>query len=313
MEIRIGTRASELARWQADWTAEALRGCGYAVRIIPIQTAGDRTVKGPVPLTITAAGVPTGVFTKELQNALLAGEIDLAVHSLKDLPTDAVAGLAVRAVPRRAAVADVLVMREGFPQEVRGLADLPRGCVVGTCSLRRRAQVLALRKDLEIQGIRGNLNSRLRKLDAGEYDALLLASAGLERLGWGHRISAEIPTAEVMSAVSQGALGLETREDDSAICEAVAHLNDPQTHACVIAERQMLRALDGGCTTPIGGLCMTENGGFTLTGRVIAVDGRGMVEKTLHGPEPAALGDAVAQALLAMGAGAFIAEARRLA
>lgn len=312
MKIRIGTRASELALWQANWAADALRQAGFAVQIVPIATAGDRAVKGPVPTTITAAGMPTGVFTKELQNALLAREIDLAVHSLKDLPTDAVPGLAVSGVPARAPVADVLVVRENFPHIVRGLLDLPKDSVVGTCSLRRRAQLLAHRGDLKILGIRGNLNTRLRKLDAGEYDALLLARAGIERLGWPHRITAEIPLEIMMPAVSQGALGLETRADDEPIRAAVARLNDPVTFACVTAEREMLRQLDGGCTTPIGGLCVPENGGFRLTGRVVAVDGRGMCEKTLTGADPVPLGAAVARELLTAGAGEFIAEARSL-
>lgn len=311
MKIRIGTRASQLARWQADWTAKELERLGFSVSIIPIITAGDRLQKGPVPSPPHLLSV--GVFTKEIQQALLNGEIDLAVHSLKDLPTDAVPGLTLSAVPRRAAVEDVLVLSKDFSENQNppvSLADLPPNAVLGTGSLRRRAQISASRPDLILRDIRGNLNRRLEKLDAGDFDALILAQAGLERLGWTHRISAKISTEIILPAVGQGALGLETRTDDTFTRQALAPLNDPETFACVAAERAMLKALDGGCTTPIGGLCRTENGELTLTGRVIAVNGREMVQKSIRGRDPQALGETLAGELLEMGAGTYIAEAR---
>lgn len=321
MEIRIGTRTSQLALWQAEWTAQALRKEGFSVKIFPITTAGDNIKLGPVSPMISAEGTNVGVFTKELQQALLNKEIDVAVHSLKDLPTDTVPGLSLTATLPRASVMDVLVVRKDYPRPVTSLSNLRSGAVIGTSSLRRRAQLLAFRKDFIVRGIRGNLNRRIEKLDTGEYDALILAQAGIERLGWGHRISAIIPTEIMMPAVGQGALGLETRSDDTVTNKALARINDPLTFACVTAERAMLKALDGGCATPVGAISFvvkkvthgTRKAPFLflhLSGRVITVDGRASLEKTLSGTDPTLLGVSVAANLLEMGAKDYITEAR---
>ncbi len=224
--LQIGTRASALARWQAEWVAARLQACGHAVELVPITTHGD-IVRGPLG---EAGGV--GLFTKELQHALLDGRIDLAVHSLKDLPTEHVPGLALAGVPPRESVCDALLSRNNLT-----LAELPNGAVVGTGSLRRRAQLLHLRPDLRFVDIRGNVDTRIRKLQAGEYDAIVLAEAGLNRLQLTAHITQVLSPPEMLPAVGQGALGIEARAGDQRTRSAVDALNDPATHAAVLAER----------------------------------------------------------------------------
>ena len=301
MAFRIGTRASALARWQADWVAAQLRQRGVEVVLVPITTTGDQR-QGPI-----AAIGDEGVFTKEIERALLDDRIDLAVHSLKDLPTDMAPGLCLAAVPERAAVGDALVC----PTNVT-LDTLPKGATVGTSSLRRRSQLLHFRHDLETKDIRGNIDTRLRKLDEGEYDAIILAEAGLRRLGFAHRITQVLPLAILLPAVGQGALALETRTDDRAARQTVGVLDHPPTRVAVLAERAMLAALQGGCLAPIAALGKAENQRLTLTGRVLSRDGRQMLEDTHEGSaaDPISLGNEVAGALLNRGAGDLIRAAR---
>jgi hydroxymethylbilane synthase len=300
-QIRLGTRASSLARWQADWVAGRLGEINVDVELVEITTSGDRHQK-PI-----GASTSPGVFTKEIQRALLEQRIDLAVHSLKDLPTDEVAGLALSAVPSRAPVADAMVCRSHDRLEA-----LPPGAAVGTGSLRRRAQLLHARPDLQMKDIRGNVDTRLRKLDEGQYDAVVLAEAGLRRLELAGRITQILPLETVLPAVGQGALGLETRSDDRPVREALEQLDDAATHAAVVAERAMLAELRGGCLAPVAAWARAENDLLLLQGRVISPDGGEQIEATASGPldRPAELGLQVAQELAAQGAADLILRAR---
>ncbi|MDO4571078.1 MAG: hydroxymethylbilane synthase [Planctomycetia bacterium] len=312
--IRIGTRASQLAQWQATWCANRLESCGIPVEVVLISTSGDK-IAPDLRTLLPAANVTQGIFTKEIQNALLDGRVDLAVHSLKDLPTDSPTGLRFVASPERGCVEDVLVLRKDFGAGVQSLRDLPNGTIIGTSSLRRRAQTMALakrfEKSWELRGIRGNLNTRLAKLDSGEYDALILARAGVERLGWNERISLLLPLEDILPAVGQGAIALETREDDAETIACLKRsLNCDKTFRCVQAERDMLRALQGGCSAPIGALCTYSDGLFTLWGRVAAVDGRVILDKTRRDADTSSLGKILAEELLRDGAQDLIREAR---
>ena len=305
-QIRLATRASALARWQAEWVAARLEELGAAVELVPISTAGDRK-QGPI-----GAMGGQGVFTKEVQQALLDGRADLAVHSLKDLPTDETPGLCLAAVPERASPADVLVCRERPSAEETCLDSLQAGAVLGTGSLRRRSQLLHVRPDLQAEDVRGNVETRLRKLDEGTYDALVLAEAGLTRLGLAERISQVLPPDIALPAVGQGALGLESRTDDVPVCEVLARIDHPASHAAVLAERAMLAALRGGCLAPIGAWGRIEQQSLLLTGRVLSVDGVQRIEATLEGDPngPDELGRRVAEALLDDGAAELVAAAR---
>jgi len=240
--LRIGTRASALALAQARRTSETLQALGMRVEIETITTRGDADQQDPVA---TIGG--DGVFVREIERALLEGRIDVAVHSLKDLPTAATPGLVVAGVPERASPFDALVGRTAPT-----LAELPTGAVVGTSSVRRVVQVRHLRPDLVVRPIRGNVDTRLRRLDAGDYDALVLAGAGLERLGLGGRITEVLRPHTFWPAVSQGALGLQVRADDQEARSAVATLDHAASHAAVHAERACLAALSGGCLAPVG-------------------------------------------------------------
>lgn len=304
-KIRIGTRASALARWQAEWVASQIRDlAGVEVELVPISTAGDRQQQGP----IGSIG-SQGVFTKEIQKALLDERVDVAVHSLKDLPTDQVAGLTLGAVPLRESPRDALVCREE-----RFLDDLPTGAVVGTGSPRRRAQLLNLRPDLFVEGIRGNVDTRLRKLDEGEFDALVVAKAGLVRLQLEDRISCELPPEQFLSAIGQGALGIEIREHDGATREVVSHLNDNATHQAVLAERSLLAHLRGGCLAPVAALAEADSTGtLVLRAAVLSIDGTQRIDDSQQAPlaEAEQLGRDVAEALLSEGAAELIAAARQ--
>jgi len=301
VQVRLGTRASPLARWQANWVSRRLAELGADVKLVPIRTAGDR-LRGPI-----AAGSAVGVFTKELQHSLLDGRIDLAVHSLKDLPTERVEGLSLAAVPERAAVADALVS-----VRYASLEALPGAAVVGTGSLRRRAQLLCVRPDLAMKQVRGNVDTRLRKLSEGQYDALVLAEAGLVRLECEDTIRERLPTSIMLPAVGQGALGLETRGDDGPLRELLSGLDHPPTHAAVTAERAMLSALAGGCLAPIAAWGRVEDGRLILSARVLSSDGRRRLDASVTGdPEDAdELGRRAAEELLAQGAAELIRQAR---
>ena len=299
--IRIGTRASALAQWQANHVAEELRARGAAVDIVFIKTQGDVAV-GP----LGAIG-GQGLFTKELQRALLENTIDLAVHSLKDLPTDDVPGLTLGAVPTRAAAGDVLVS-----SAYATLESLPSTARIGTGSARRKSQLLFHQRQWQIFDIRGNVDTRLRKLDEGQYDAIILAEAGLQRLGLTGRIAQVISKTVMLPAVGQGALGLECRADDNATQTALAPLDDALTHASVIAERALLRTLRGGCLAPIGAWARIERDQLTLDAVVLNDEGTERRKASGHGAPSgaAALGVRVAEELLAAGAGQFIAHSR---
>jgi len=312
LPIRIGTRASLLARTQTGLVVEQLRSRGHAVEVVTISTQGDR--RDDVPI---AAIGGDGVFVRELERALLERRIDAAVHSLKDLPTEETPGLTVACVPVRAMPFDVLVAREACTLET-----LPSNAVVGTSSLRRVAQVKAMRGDLEVRAIRGNVDSRLRRLDAGEYDCLILAGAGLERLGLAGRITHVLRPDAFWPAVSQGALGIQVRADDGRLHLALEPLDDPATHHAVRAERSCLAALAGGCLAPIGAWAHVEDGWLELGGCVledvgnevtrIAASVRAAVASDSRamsgGPE--ALGKELAGLLLDRGAAAMLARVR---
>lgn len=301
--LRIGTRGSPLARWQAEWVAGRLAAAGVAVDLIPISTQGDRETR----TSIGSLGVQ-GAFTKELQYALLDSRIDLAVHSLKDLPTEPVEGLTLAAVPERESSADVIVSRNGA-----AFFDLFPGAKIGTGSLRRQAQLLAARPDLTMHDIRGNVDTRLRKLAEGQYDALVLAEAGLRRLELAEHITQVLPKSVMLPAVGQGALGLEARVSDAATRALLVPLDDAVSHAAVLAERALLAALRGGCLAPVGAWSRSEAPGrLTLSGVVLARDGSRRLDATASGslssPEP--LGQEVAASLIAQGAFELIAAAR---
>ncbi len=313
MILRLGTRGSALARSQADWVAGELRALGVEVELVSITTSGDRHL-GPIQ------DIGQGVFTKEIQRALLDKRIDLAVHSLKDLPTDSPPELILAAVPQRAPCGDVLVSPAW-----KTLEQLPAGAVVGTSSMRRRAQILHARPDLQTKEIRGNIDTRLRKLHQNEYDALVLAEAGLTRLGLAGEITQYIPMSIILPAVGQGALGLETRRDDDATRSALTALDHSSTHHAVLAERAMLAVLHGGCLAPIAAWGRVENNRLALTGRVLSPDGRSKIEAAGETPARSAsegektdadlpdsvdLGRRVAEKLLQQGAAELIDLAR---
>ena len=286
----IGSRGSQLALWQAQWIAARLSERGHETRIEIIRTTGDKITD--VPLAKVGA---KGLFTKEIEEALLDGRIDLAIHSLKDLPTETPAGLTIAAVPERADPRDAMVGAR--------LSDLPAGAKVGTSSLRRAAQLRAARPDLVIESVRGNLDTRVRKLDEGQYRAIVLAAAGLTRLGWAHRI-AEILSVEVMCpAVGQGALAVETRREGEAR-DFCAVLDHAVTRAAVTAERAVLAALGGGCQVPIGAHAVIDGDSLRLIGAVIAPDGDRMVRKVDQGGvgRAAEIGRRLGEALLKDGA-----------
>ncbi|HYW42348.1 MAG TPA: hydroxymethylbilane synthase [Bryobacteraceae bacterium] len=286
----IATRGSQLALWQARWVAGALAVRGHECRIEIIKTTGDKITDVPLAKVGTK-----GLFTKEIEEALLDGRADLAVHSLKDLPTELPQGLVLAAVPEREDARDAVV---GKP-----LADLPPGARVGTSSLRRAAQLRKLRPGLVIESVRGNLDTRLRKLDEGQYDAILLAAAGLKRLGWGHRIAEILPADVMCSAVGQGALAIETRAASTGF-EASVLLDHPATHAAVTAERGVLAALGGGCQVPIGAHATVQNGRLHILAVVASPDGSELVRAESEGPasEAESIGRALGAELLTRGA-----------
>ncbi|MEN6603938.1 MAG: hydroxymethylbilane synthase, partial [Bryobacteraceae bacterium] len=257
----IGSRGSQLALWQAKWVAARLAELGVKTRIEIIKTTGDKITD--VPLAQVGA---KGLFTKEIEEALLDGRVDLAVHSLKDLPTEVPSGLTVAAIPAREDARDAMV---GCT-----LAALPQRARVGTSSLRRSAQLHSLRPDLTIEPLRGNLDTRIRKLTEVRYDAILLAAAGLKRLGWGDRVSELLPAGVMCPAVGQGALAIETRDDDGDAHQIVRRLDDAVTRAAVTAERALLGALGGGCQVPIGCHATVDADALKLTAIVASPDGR---------------------------------------
>ncbi|MBI4227752.1 MAG: hydroxymethylbilane synthase [Candidatus Omnitrophica bacterium] len=300
MTIRIGTRGSALAQAQAQEVHAALasRAPGAAAEIIVIKAGGDEGGphgEGPLP-----AGSGKGWFVKELEEALLAGRVDLAVHSVKDLPTELPAGLALGAILPRRDPRDVVVTRDRT-----SLALLPAGARVGASSLRRQAQLRRLRRDLELLSIRGNVDTRLRKLDEGQYDAIVLAGCGLARLGLAARVAQWLEPAQMLPAPGQGALGLEVRADRPDLLAVCARLDDAPSRLAVTAERALLRSLGGGCQVPIAALAALDAAGnLALDGAVFAPDGRRVVRQTLSGAQDDAerIGITLASHLRAKGA-----------
>ena len=300
-KLRLGTRASSLAVWQAEWVAARLRELGIEVELVHITTHGDTR---STPIGSLGA---QGIFTKEIQQALLDRKVDLAVHSLKDLPTEPIDGLVLAAVPPRESNCDVLVS-----PHAQNIDQLPAGARVGTGSARRRSQLLHQRSDLEVLEVRGNVETRLRKLDEGHYEALILAEAGLKRLGFAERIASAIPPQVMMPAVGQGALGLEARADDERTLACLASLKDTAAHAAVTAERSMLHKLRGGCLAPVGAWGRVEDGVLVLDGVVLSNDGDRRVAARAAEPldQAEALGARVAVDLLSQGASELIETAR---
>lgn len=293
--IVIGSRGSQLALWQSRWVESQLTALGETCRIEIIKTTGDKVTD--VPLAKVGG---KGLFTKEIEDALLAGTVDVAVHSLKDMPTELPDGLTLQAVPEREDVRDAMVGNT--------LAALKQGARVGTSSLRRAAQLKAARPDLAIETIRGNLDTRLRKLDEGQFDAIVLAAAGLRRLGWADRIAELLPVEICCPAVGQGALAIETRDDSGAGARICRKLDHPATRAAVTAERALLGGLGGGCQVPIGANA-TVDGGLLRLRAVVASPGG---ETIIRGHREGAAGDAahigrdLADELLANGARAIL-------
>jgi hydroxymethylbilane synthase len=304
--LRIGTRASALALWQARHL-ESLIGSlpgAPAVELVPITTTGD--LRTDVPLWAVRG---RAFFTKELDRALLERRIDIAVHSLKDLPTAMEPGLALAAVLTREDPRDALISRTGT-----ALSQLPRGARVGTSSLRRRAFLSRARRDLALLELRGNVPTRLERLERGDYDAIILATAGLKRLGLEHRITQHLSAEEFPPAVSQGAIGVCTRADDPHTFEWLRPLEDRATRLATTAERALLERIEGGCQVPLGALAAAAEGGIRLHAAVCALDGSQLLAASGHG-EPtaagaAALGVRLAMELIGKGAASLIAAER---
>lgn len=296
----IGTRGSKLALWQSNYIKDLVEEItGLPVELKIIKTTGDKILD--VPLAKVGG---KGLFTKELEVELAAGTVDLCVHSMKDVPTELPEGLYIAATPARVDPRDALVSGEGYT-----LDTLPQGARVGTSSLRRVAQVRHLRPDVEIVDVRGNLDTRMRKAENGEVDVVILASAGITRMGWADRISSYIPTEQMVSAVGQGAIGIEIREGDEFMVDVMAKVNDPETFTCVTAERVVMRQLEGGCQVPIGAYARIEDGALVMDGLVGSVEGDRIVREQLTGDpaDPIALGEAMVARLREMGADEILA------
>ncbi|MFB3922847.1 MAG: hydroxymethylbilane synthase [Terriglobia bacterium] len=298
MRIVIGSRGSQLALWQANWVKDRLAAAGHEIEIRVIKTTGDKMQNLP----LTGSGTK-GLFIKEIEEALLDGSVDVAVHSMKDLPTDQPAGLAVAAVPEREDARDILISADG-----KRFNELPAGTRVGTSSLRRQSQLRNLRADLEFVPMRGNLDTRLKKLDRGDCGAIVLAAAGVHRLGWRGRITQYFDAREICPAVGQGALAIEARADDQRVRRALKPLDHAPTHWAVRAERAMLRRLGGGCQVPIAAHAVAENSHHRLIGVVASLDGSTVIRAEAAGApdNPEALGVAVGEALLKQGAKAVL-------
>lgn len=301
--LTIGTRGSKLALWQSNYIAGRITELtGLPVEIKIIKTTGDKILD--VPLAKVGG---KGLFTKEIEVELEDGTVDLAVHSMKDVPTQLPEGLVIAAMPPRVDPRDAIVSGEGYT-----LATLPQGGRVGTSSLRRVAQVRALRPDVEIVDVRGNLDTRMRKAETGEVDIVILAAAGITRMGWADRITHYVPTAEMVSAVGQGAIGVEIRENDEFMQDVCRQLSDPDTMTCVTAERVVMRTLEGGCQVPIGAYARLEDGMLIMDGVVGSVDGKIILRDHMEGvaADPEGLGHAMVERLLALGAGEVLAQIR---
>lgn len=300
--IRIGTRDSLLALWQAEWVKARLSFIYTDVEfvLVPMKTKGDKILDVPL-----AKIGDKGLFTKELELGLLSNEIDLAVHSLKDLPTILPEGLDIAAFCEREEPRDVFLSKDG-----KKLRELPPGSIIGTSSLRRKAQLQNFRPDLVFADLRGNLQTRWRKLEESEMAGIVLAAAGVKRLGWGERITEIIPVDLMLSAVGQGSIAIEISSGRKDIRELLSALNHPTTELAVRAERALLRRLEGGCQIPIGALGTVDEGQVTLKGIVASLDGKRVIKAEALGENPENLGNLVAEKLIAQGALAILEEIR---
>jgi len=303
-EIVIGTRDSALALWQTHYVQGELQKLypDYTFKIVHIKTQGDKI------LDVALAKIgDKGLFTKELEVAMLDGEIDMAVHSMKDLPTRLPEGLKVGAILERVEPCDVLISNKGYT-----LATLPQGAKVGTSSLRRRAQLLKHRPDLDIHDLRGNLNTRMAKLERENFDAIVLAYAGVLRLGWEDRITDRISYDVSLPAVGQGSIGIEIRENDPEVEEVISKLHHAASAYAILAERSLLRTLEGGCQIPIGALGDVDGDKITLHGLVGSLDGTKVLRAEISGSvaEVEKLGEDLANRLVEMGADKILAEVR---
>jgi hydroxymethylbilane synthase len=293
--LRIGTRGSLLAKWQAEFVRKQIfQTSGIEGEIIIIKTTGDKMQQS----ALSQIG-GKGIFIKELEDALLDESIDIAVHSVKDIPTEVFPGMSFPAICRREDVRDCLVSGNGAT-----LASLRRGARVGTGSLRRQAQLRHARPDLDVRDLRGNVDTRLRKVESGEYDAVMLAKAGLDRLGWTHRISETLSPDVCMPAVGQGALGIECRASDAETSAALDKLNDAETRSAIVAERSLLSVLQGGCQVPLGAWARFEGNELVLDACVCSIDGLQYVKQRATAPpeQARALGERMAQLLIEAGA-----------
>jgi hydroxymethylbilane synthase len=294
--LRIGSRGSQLALWQAHHISALLRARGHQVELEIIKTTGDKI------LDVALAKVGTkGIFTKEIEEALAEGRVDLAVHSLKDLPTELSAGFEIAAITKRENPSDALCSRS-----YKSIDELPQRARVGTSSLRRQAQLMAIRPDLNIIPLRGNVDTRLRKLAQGEYDAIILAAAGLYRLGKTELVQQVIPASVMCPAAGQGALGIEIREGDSATRALLAFLDDANARAATTCERALLNKLGGGCQVPIGAAAEVRNGRLHLDAIVAHPDGSLVLRESREGEDPLRLGSEVGETLLQRGGDAIL-------
>ena len=302
--LRIGTRGSLLAKWQAEYVRKQLfAGAGVEAEIVVIKTSGDKQQMAP----LSEIG-GKGIFIKELEEALLEETIDLAVHSVKDVPTDTPSRLMFPAVCRREDVRDCLVAANGAT-----IASLRQGARVGTGSLRRQAQLRHIRPDLDVRDLRGNVDTRLRKVESGEYEAVMLAKAGLDRLGWSGRITETLSPEVFLPAVGQGAIAVECRLKDTGAAEVVAGLDDAESRTAIIAERSLLAALHGGCQVPLGAWARLERGELVMEACVCSVDGVQYIkQRATSTPEHAAeLGGHMATLLMEAGAESILREVSR--
>lgn len=308
-KIIIGTRGSKLALWQAEWVASLLRDLypGLTIELNKIKTTGDKMLD--VPLAKVGG---KGLFVKEIEEALLREEADIAVHSMKDVPADFPEGLQLTAILKRGDPQDAFVSRvsQDGRHLFKSLADLPKGARVGTSSLRRACQLLHLRTDLTIECLRGNLDTRLRKLDEGMYDAIILAAAGLKRLGWTSRITEYLDASIIVPAVGQGVVGIESRVNDDLLNSMIWHLNDPETSICVRAERAFLKRLGGGCQVPIASHARRKAQLLIIEGLVGSISGDRIIRDSLEADltDPEGLGGMLADRLLQQGAGEILRE-----
>jgi len=300
--IKIGTRASLLAMTQSTNIKNLIEAQypGTTVELVKIITKGDKIVDAPL-----AKVGGKGLFVKELEEAMLSREVDMAVHSMKDVPSDLPEELHIGVVTKREDPRDAFLS-----VKYKSVTDLPQGAKVGTSSLRRKAQLFHLRPDLEIHDLRGNLDTRIRKLDEGMYDAIILATAGLNRLQWSHRITAFFSAEEMLPAVAQGAVGIELRKDSVELLAGLAFLQHEETTIAVTGERGFLHRLEGGCQVPIGAHGTVAGGQLTITGLIASVDGKEILRKSVTGPvaEAASLGVTMAEELLDLGGRAILEE-----